>query len=52
MSNKNTAKKIPFSVIDFSIIVVIIALVFGVAARYDVVDRLFSKTPVLHNVIE
>ena len=45
MSNKqNSDKKFSFSVIDFSVIVIVIALFVGVIARYDVVDRLFSKT--------
>ena len=44
MSRKNNSeKKISFSVIDFSVIVIVIALFVGVIARYDVVDRLFSK---------
>ncbi len=49
MSKKsNSEKKITFSVVDFAIIVVIIALFIGVIARYDVVDRLFSKTSLVN----
>ncbi|MBQ8254081.1 MAG: DUF4330 family protein [Clostridia bacterium] len=45
MSKKqNSQKKISFSVIDFAVIVIVLALFVGVIARYDVVDRLFSKT--------
>ena len=44
MGKKNSDKKISFSVIDFVVIIIIIALFVGVIARYDVVDRLFSKT--------
>ncbi len=40
----NSERKISFSVIDFSVIIVVLALLVGVIARYDVVDRLFSKT--------
>jgi hypothetical protein len=49
MSRKNNSeKKISFSVIDFSVIVIVIALFVGVIARYDVVDRLFSKTSLVN----
>ena len=44
MNNKSNSKKISFSVIDFTIIIVILALLVGIIARYDVVDKLFSKT--------
>ena len=44
----NSEKKISFSVIDFSVIVIVIALFVGVIARYDVVDRLFSKTSLVN----
>ena len=44
MSKRNSDRKISFSVIDFAVIIVILALTIGVIARYDVVDRLFSKT--------
>lgn len=45
MSKKlNAEKKFTFSVIDFAVILVVVALFVGVIARYDVVDRLFSKT--------
>ncbi len=45
MSKKfNSEKKITFSVIDFAVILVVLSLLVGVIARYDVVDRLFSKT--------
>ncbi len=45
MSKKpNSEKKFTFSVIDFAVIVIVLALFVGVIARYDVVDRLFSKT--------
>lgn len=42
--NLNAEKKFTFSVIDFAVILVVVALFVGVIARYDVVDRLFSKT--------
>ena len=49
MSKKhNSEKKISFSVVDFAIIVVVLALFVGVIARYDVVDRLFSKTSLVN----
>lgn len=44
----NSGRKIPFSVVDFAIIVVVLSLIIGVLARYDVVDRLFSKTSLLN----
>ncbi len=45
MSKKqNSEKRFSFSVIDFAVILVILALFIGVIARYNVVDRLFSKT--------
>lgn len=37
-------RKINFSVIDFVIIVIALTLLIGIAARYDIVNRLFSKT--------
>ena len=45
MSKKqNSEKRFSFSIIDFAVILVILALFIGVIARYNVVDRLFSKT--------
>ena len=45
MSKTNTKNRsFRFSVIDFAIIVMAIILIVGVSARYDIVDRLFSKT--------
>lgn len=37
-------RKTKFSIIDFVIIVVVITLLIGIVARYDIVSRLFSKT--------
>lgn len=37
-------RKTKFSIIDFTIIVIVITLLIGIAARYDIVNRLFSKT--------
>ncbi len=49
MSKKsNSEKKITFSVVDFAVIIVILALFIGVIARYNVVDRLFSKTSLVN----
>lgn len=49
MSKKTNSKsKLTFSVIDFAVIVIVIALFAGVIARYDVVDRLFSKTSLVN----
>ena len=45
MSIKQTSeKRFSFSVIDFAVVIVILSLFIGVIARYNVVDRLFSKT--------
>lgn len=45
MSKKQTSeKRFSFSVIDFAVVIVILSLFIGVIARYNVVDRLFSKT--------
>ncbi len=45
MSKKsNTKNKISFSVVDFTIIVIGMALIVGIVIRYDIVDKLFSKT--------
>ncbi len=48
MSKKSNSKKISFSVVDFAVIVVVLSLFVGVIARYDVVDRLFSKTSLVN----
>ena len=37
-------KRLRFSVIDFVIILMVIACLVGVIMRYDLADRLFSKT--------
>ncbi len=48
MSNKsNTKNKITFSVVDFAVIVIGIALIVGIVVRYDIVDKLFSKTSLI-----
>lgn len=44
MNNRQTKKKFSFSIIDFIIVFVVIALIVGVVVRYDIVGRLFSKT--------
>lgn len=44
MNKQRSGRKLTFSVIDFVIILVIVALAVGIIARYDIVDRLFSKT--------
>lgn len=44
----NSDNKLSFSVIDLSVIVIVLALFVGVIARYDVVDRLFSKTSLVN----
>jgi hypothetical protein len=41
---ESTKKKISFSIVDLVIILVIVALIVGIVARYDVVNKLFSKT--------
>lgn len=44
---KNTdkiKKKLTFSVIDFVIIALVIALVAGIFVRYDIIGKLFEKT--------
>ncbi len=40
----HSSKRLSFSVVDFVIILAAVALIVGVIFRYDVVDRLFSKT--------
>lgn len=40
----NTAKRIRFSVADFVIILMIVACVIGIAMRYDIAEKFFSKT--------
>ena len=37
-------KRVKFSVADFVIILMIIACIIGVAMRYDIAEKLFSKT--------
>jgi len=43
MKTKET-KRVRFSVIDFVIILMILACLVGVAMRFDLADRLFSRT--------
>ena len=43
-TNEKARKKLTFSVIDFVIILVGIALIAGIIVRYDIVNKLFSKT--------
>ena len=43
MNTKDT-KRVRFSVIDFVIILMILACLVGVAMRFDLADRLFSRT--------
>lgn len=43
-SNVKTAKGLRFSVIDFVIVLMILACFVGVVLRYDLVNKLFSKT--------
>lgn len=40
----NETKRVRFSVADFVIILMIIACVIGIAMRYDIAEKLFSKT--------
>ena len=45
MNNSETARKrVPFSIIDLVIILIVVALAAGIIVRYDVVNKLFSKT--------
>ena len=43
-TNEKAKRRISFSVIDFVIILVGIALIAGMIVRYDIVNKLFSKT--------
>lgn len=43
-TNEKARKKLTFSVIDFVVILVGIALIAGIIVRYDIVNKLFSKT--------
>ena len=43
-TNENTKTRVTFSVIDFVIILIVIALSAGIIVRYDVVNKLFPKT--------
>ena len=40
-------KRLKFSIIDFVIIILFAALIIGMIARYDVADRLFTKTQLI-----
>lgn len=42
-SVENTRKKIPFSILDFVIIALALALICGIFARYDIIEGLFSR---------
>lgn len=43
-TNEKAKRRISFSVIDFVIILVGIALIAGIIVRYDIVNKFFSKT--------
>ena len=43
-NNDKVKRKISFSVIDFVIIVTVLALIVGIVFRYDLLGKLFSRT--------
>lgn len=46
-SNESINKRIRFSIIDFVILLIVVALTVGVIVRYDLVSKLLTKTTLI-----